>query len=41
MIDLLNPKVLKKKIEKNLKIKTIFFEKYFWKTAMSFDRNLQ
>jgi adenylosuccinate synthase len=37
MIDLLNPEVLKEKIEKNLKIKNNLFEKYFGKPAMSFD----
>jgi adenylosuccinate synthase len=37
MIDLLNPEVLKEKIEKNLKIKNNLFEKYFEKPAMSFD----
>ena len=37
MIDLLNPKVLKEKIEKNLKIKNALFEKYFGKPTLSFD----
>ena len=37
MIDLLNPEVLKEKIEKNLKIKNNLLEKYFGKPAMSFD----
>ena len=37
MVDLLNPEVLKEKIEKNLKIKNNLFEKYFDKPALSFD----
>ena len=34
MIDLLNPEILRKKIEKNLKIKNAFFEKYFEKPIL-------
>ena len=37
MIDLLNPEVLREKIEKNLKIKNALFEKYFGKPTLSFD----
>lgn len=37
MIDLLNPEVLKEKIQKNLKIKNNLFEKYFEKPAMDFE----
>lgn len=34
MIDLLNPKVLKEKIERNLRIKNALFEKYFGKPVL-------
>lgn len=34
MIDLLNPEILRKKIEKNLKIKNALFEKYFEKPIL-------
>ena len=34
MIDLLNPEILREKIEKNLKIKNAFFEKYFEKPIL-------
>lgn len=34
MVDLLNPEILREKIEKNLKVKNALFEKYFGKPAM-------
>ena len=37
MIDLLNPEVLREKIEKNLKVKNALFEKYFGKPALNVD----
>jgi len=37
MIDLLNPKILKEKIEKNLKTKNSLFTKYFGKPEMNVD----
>ncbi len=37
MIDLLNPEILREKIEKNLKVKNALFEKYYGKTALNID----
>lgn len=37
MADLLNPEILRDKIQKNLKIKNALFEKYFGKPTLSFD----
>lgn len=37
MVDLLNPDILKEKIQKNLKIKNSLFEKYFEKPGLNFD----
>ena len=41
MIDLLNPEVLREKIEKNLKVKNALFEKYFEKPAMDVEEMYQ
>lgn len=37
MIDLLNPEILREKIEKNLKVKNALFEKYYGKPALNID----
>ncbi len=37
MVDLLNPEVLREKIEKNLRVKNSLFEKYFEKPTMDFE----
>ncbi|SDE73039.1 adenylosuccinate synthase [Riemerella columbipharyngis] len=37
MIDLLNPEVLKEKIQTNLKLKNALFEKYYGKPVLDFD----
>ncbi|MBF5027771.1 adenylosuccinate synthase [Planobacterium oryzisoli] len=37
MVDLLNPEVLREKIEKNLRVKNSLFEKYFEKPTMDLD----
>jgi len=37
MVDLLNPEILREKIEKNLKVKNSLFEKYFGKEPMDVD----
>lgn len=37
MVDLLNPKVLREKIEKNLRVKNSLFEKYFEKPTMDIE----
>ncbi len=37
MVDLLNPEVLREKIEKNLRVKNSMFEKYFEKPTMDID----
>ena len=37
MIDLLNPEILRDKIEKNLKVKNSLFEKYYGKPALNVD----
>lgn len=37
MVDLLNPEVLREKIEKNLRVKNSMFEKYFEKPTMDLD----
>ncbi len=37
MVDLLNPEILREKIEKNLKVKNALFEKYFEKEAMDIE----
>lgn len=41
MIDLLNPQVLREKIEKNLKIKNSLFEKYFGKPTLDVEEIYQ
>ncbi|MEC5394339.1 adenylosuccinate synthase [Bergeyella sp. RCAD1439] len=37
MVDLLNPEVLREKIEKNLRVKNALFEKYFGKPTLDID----
>ena len=37
MIDLLNPEILREKIEKNLKVKNALFEKYYGKPSLNID----
>lgn len=37
MVDLLNPEILREKIEKNLRVKNALFEKYFEKEPMDID----
>ncbi len=37
MVDLLNPEILKEKIDKNLRVKNALFEKYFEKPALQAD----
>ena len=37
MIDLLNPEILREKIEKNLKVKNALFEKYYGNPALNID----
>ena len=37
MIDLLDPEILREKIEKNLKVKNALFEKYYGKPALNID----
>ena len=37
MIDLLNPEILREKIEKNLKVNNALFEKYYGKPALNID----
>ena len=41
MVDLLNPEILREKIEKNLKVKNSLFEKYFEKETMDVDQMVE